>query len=138
MLEATWGERMQNPRVTIGVRFHRGGNEDWLHQALDSVQKQTYPHYHTILLIDGEEVFAEDLAKRFGKPYLCTNVHPHISHMSQLHRMGLGSCQTEFYKPLDFDDQLFPEYLEYAVQKMDSLNLDLYSCRMKHLCGQAC
>ncbi|HXE53365.1 MAG TPA: hypothetical protein VN541_10135, partial [Tepidisphaeraceae bacterium] len=40
---------------------------------------------------------------------------------------------TEFYKPLDYDDQLLPGYLEKAVAEMDRQKLDVYGCLLMTL-----
>ena len=42
-------------------------------------------------------------------------------------------CDTEFYKPLDYDDQLLPDYLEAAVRAMDEKKLDVYGCLLMTL-----
>jgi hypothetical protein len=42
-------------------------------------------------------------------------------------------CGTEFYKPLDYDDQLLPEYLERAVATLDARRADVYGCLLTTL-----
>jgi hypothetical protein len=42
-------------------------------------------------------------------------------------------CDTEFYKPLDYDDQLLPDYLERASAAMDEQKLDVYGCLLMTL-----
>ena len=46
-------------------------------------------------------------------------MEPDITHCSWLHRQAVEQCDTEFYKPLDYDDQLLPGYLERAVATLD-------------------
>ena len=42
-------------------------------------------------------------------------------------------ADTEFYKPLDYDDQLLPDYLDRAVAAMDERKLDVYGCLLMTL-----
>jgi hypothetical protein len=51
-----------------------------------------------------------------------------ITHCSALHRQAVAECDTEFYKPLDYDDQLLPDYLARAVQTLDDTRADVYGC----------
>ena len=41
-------------------------------------------------------------------------------------------CDTEFYKPLDYDDQLLPGYLSRS-RAMDEKKLDVYGCLLMTL-----
>jgi hypothetical protein len=51
-----------------------------------------------------------------------------ITHCSALHRQAVAQCDTEFYKPLDYDDQLLPDYLARAIQTLDRTGADVYGC----------
>jgi hypothetical protein len=127
--------RLQNdePRVTIGVRIHKGMPLESLDQAISSVASQTYGRFKTVLLVDGPTGYAEDLARRYDLPLICTGREPDITHCSGLHRRAVEQCDTEFYKPLDYDDQLLPGYLERAVATMDAKKLDVYGCLLMTL-----
>jgi glycosyltransferase involved in cell wall biosynthesis len=117
-------------RVTVGVRFHVGGRLDWLDQCMGSLAGQTYRDFRTLLCIDG---FAEDAARvaaRYGVPFVCTDVAPCIANMSRAFRYGLEACRSVWFKPLDFDDRLYPGYLERAVDVAEADGLDLYASRM--------
>ncbi len=122
--------RLQNekPRVTVGVRIHKGMPIESLDQAISSVASQTYRRFKTVLLVDGPTDYAEQLAARYDLPLICTGDEPDITHCSGLHRRAVEQCDTEFYKPLDYDDQLLPGYLERAVAAMDDKTLDVYGC----------
>ncbi|MEM9016251.1 MAG: hypothetical protein AAGC68_04505, partial [Verrucomicrobiota bacterium] len=51
-----------------------------------------------------------------------------IEHCSWLHRQAVAECDTEYYKPLDYDDQLTPTYLERAVHMIEKKKADVYGC----------
>lgn len=123
----------ENPRVTMGVRIHKGMPIESLDQAISSVALQTYRQFKTVLLVDGPWDYAQNLADRYRLPLICTGQEPDITHCSGLHRRAVEQCDTEFYKPLDYDDQLLPGYLERAVHAMDQRKLDVYGCLLMTL-----
>ncbi len=118
------------PRVTVGVRIHQGVDTRCLDDAIHSVASQSYRRFKTVLLVDGPWEFGESLARRFGLPLICTGRAPDITHCSWLHRSAVERCDTEFYKPLDYDDQLLPGYLARAVEAADLMELDVYGCKL--------
>ena len=122
-----------NPRVTVGVRIHKGMPVEHLDQAVSSLALQTYRQFKTVLLVDGPWPYAEKLAERYNLPLIATGLEPDITHCSGLHRKALEQCDTEFYKPLDYDDQLMPEYLERAVATLDAQRADVYGCLLTTL-----
>lgn len=115
-------------RVTVGLRIHKGMRLDHLDQAISSLALQTYRRFNTLLLVDGPWAYGEMLAERYQLPLICTGQEPDIAHCSWLHRQAVEQCQTEFYKPLDYDDQLLPGYLERAVATLDETRADVYGC----------
>jgi glycosyl transferase family 4/glycosyl transferase family 2 len=125
--------RNDDARVTVGVRIHKGMPIESLDQAISSVASQTYRRFKTVLLVDGPSEYAEQLAARYDLPLICTGQEPDITHCSGLHRRAVEQCDTEFYKPLDYDDQLLPGYLERAVAAMDEKKLDVYGCLLMTL-----
>jgi hypothetical protein len=121
------------PRVTVGLRIHKGMRIDHLDQAASSLASQTYRNFKTVLLVDGPWAYGEQLAARYGLPLICTGMEPDITHCSWLHRQAVAQCDTEFYKPLDYDDQLMPDYLERAVAVLDREQADVYGCLLNSL-----
>jgi len=118
----------QTPRVTVGVRIHHGTRVECLDEAISSVALQTYRDFQTLLLVDGPWEWGQMLAERYDLPLLCTGMPADITHCSMLHRQAVEACNTEFYKPLDYDDQLLPGYLERAVETLDCSGADVYGC----------
>lgn len=121
------------PRVTVGLRIHKGMRIDHLDQAASSLAMQTYRNFKTVLLVDGPWEYGEQLAARYDLPLICTGEEPDITHCSWLHRQAVAQCDTEFYKPLDYDDQILPTYLERAVAMLDSHQADVYGCLLTSL-----
>ena len=121
------------PRVTVGLRIHKGMPIESLDQAASSIASQTYRRFKTVLLVDGPHAYGEQLAERYGLPLICTGQEPDITHCSWLHRQAVAQCDTEFYKPLDYDDQLLPGYLERAVATLDAKRADVYGCLLMTL-----
>ena len=126
-----------SPRVTVAVRIHKGMALQSLDEAVSSLALQTYRRFKTVLLVDGPWEYGQSLARRYDLPVRCTGLEPDITHCSSLHRQAVEECQTEFYKPLDYDDQLLPDYLERAVSAMDERKLDVYGCLLMTLEGGA-
>lgn len=114
--------------VTVGLRIHKGTDVSKLDDAVQSLAAQSYRRFKVKLLVDGPWSFAEPLAKRYGLPLICTGLEPDIEHCSWLHRQAVAECDTEFYKPLDYDDQLMPNYLERAVHMLRQKRADVYGC----------
>ena len=123
----------EDPRVTVGLRIHKGMPIASLDQAASSLAGQTYKRFKTVLLVDGPHAYAEKLAERYQLPLICTGMEPDITHCSWLHRQAVAQCDTEFYKPLDYDDQLTPAYLERAVATLDARRADVYGCLLMTL-----
>jgi hypothetical protein len=130
LLAEMTGTALHHPeaRVTVGLRIHKGTDLAKLDDAVSSLASQTYRKFKVKLLVDGPWAFAEPLAKRYGLPLICTGLEPDIEHCSWLHRQAVAECDTEFYKPLDYDDQLMPTYLERAVHMMELKKVDVYGC----------
>lgn len=126
------GTSLKNPdaRVTIGLRIHKGTDVSKLDDAVNSIATQTYRKFKVILLVDGPWDFAEPLAKRYGLPLICTGLEPDIEHCSWLHRQAVEQCDTEFYKPLDYDDQMLPSYLDRAIHMIEQKHVDVYGCKL--------
>jgi len=129
------GTSLEHPdaRVTVGLRIHQGTDVSKLDDAVCSLASQSYRRFKVKLLVDGPWSFAEPLAKRYGLPLICTGLDPDIEHCSWLHRQAVAECDTEFYKPLDYDDQIMPTYLERAVHKIEQKNVDVYGCLLMTL-----
>jgi hypothetical protein len=125
--------RHDEPRVTVGLRIHKGMPVEHLDEATGSLALQTYRRFKTVLLVDGPHGYAEKLAARYQLPLICTGLEPDITHCSWLHRQAVEQCDTEFYKPLDYDDQLLPTYLERAVATLDLAKADVYGCLLTSL-----
>ena len=123
----------EQPRVTVGLRIHKGMPVEHLDDAVSSLAGQTYKRFKTVLLVDGPHAYAEKLAARYQLPLICTGMEPDITHCSWLHRQAVAQCDTEFYKPLDYDDQLLPTYLERAVATLDMAKADVYGCLIMSL-----
>ncbi|MDF1751986.1 MAG: glycosyltransferase [Verrucomicrobiales bacterium] len=123
----------RDANLTVGLRIHKGTDVSKLEDAVNSLASQTYRRFKTILLVDGPWAFAEPIAKRFGLPLICTGMEPDIEHCSWLHRQAVEQCGTEFYKPLDYDDQILPTYLERAVATLEREKVDVYGCKLMTL-----
>ncbi len=120
-------------RVTVGVRIHKNTDPAHLDDAIASIANQTYRKFKVVLLVDGPWWYGQQLADRFHLPLICTGEEPDITHCSWLHRKAVEACDTELYKPLDYDDQLTPQYLERAVAMMDQHDADVYGCLLMTL-----
>jgi len=121
---------IEHPLVTVAVRYHTTADRiGWLDQAMASVARQTFRGFKVLLAIDGLDSDAQKIALRYGVDYVCTNETPHYTHMSRSFRLAADKCGTMFFKPLDYDDILAPDYLEHAVESCAKGDYDLYCCQ---------
>ena len=62
-------------------------------------------------------------------------MEPDIEHCSWLHRQAVEQCDTEFYKPLDYDDQLNADIPRARCSHMleQKEKVDVYGCKLMTL-----
>lgn len=93
----------------------------FLGEALDSVIAQTYPHWECIIINDGSPDNTEEIASEYCKKdsrfkYLYKENGGH----SSARNLGIKVSAGKYILPLDADDTITNNYLEKAVETLDS------------------
>jgi len=106
-------------RITIALPVYNG--DRFLAEALESVLKQTYPHWELVVYdnasTDGTEEIARDFAQR----------DPRIRYVRRKRNIGLARnfsaafrpAQTEYFKWMAHDDILAPDMLERCLEALE-------------------
>ncbi len=107
------------PLVSVIIPFLDGGV--WLAEAIESVICQSYPHWETILIDDGSEEEATNIAKEYSYRYpgkIIYTDHPrHINKGVTISRnTGIRLSKGSFIAFLDADDCWLQEKLLHQVE----------------------
>ncbi|HSH00906.1 MAG TPA: glycosyltransferase family A protein [Anaerolineae bacterium] len=116
---------MKNPQVTIIIPTFNHGH--FIAEAINSVLKQTYPHYQIIVIDDGSTDNTADIVAQFGDA-----VHYHWQEnqgLSAARNTGLSLATGDLINFLDADDWHFPQFLENLLNHLTT---------HPHLDGVAC
>jgi glycosyltransferase involved in cell wall biosynthesis len=103
------------PLVSVIIPVFNQGQ--YLHEAINSVLKQTYSNFEIIVINDGsdDEVTVETLAGlklMFDELRIINTANRGVVHARNL---GIKEARGEYILPLDADDKIGKEYLEKAV-----------------------
>ena len=91
----------------------------YLPEALDSVLAQTYPHWECIIVDDGSKDNTEKIAKSYcAKDSRIKYVYQENSGVSAARNNGVAHSKGEFILPLDGDDKIAPEFLEFTLREI--------------------
>ena len=107
------------PLVSVIIPFLNGGN--WLAEAIESVISQSYPYWEAILIDDGSEEEATNIAKGYSYKYpekiIYTDHSGHINKGVTISRnTGIRLSKGSFIAFLDADDCWLQEKLLHQVE----------------------
>lgn len=102
-----------NSKISVIIPFY--SNREWLEEAIDSVEKQTYTNFEIILINDGSSENIDDLF----------NAHNKIIYIEQENKgaavarnVGIERATGDYVAFLDADDLWEPRKLENQLKKM--------------------
>lgn len=107
--------------------------EKYLERSLNSIRKQTYPHWEAIIVDDGSEDGTYEAAKRFAETD--GRFRPmSVKHggVSAARNYGLSAANGEYLQFMDADDELEADCLETLVNMLERDGSDLAICRFSH------
>jgi glycosyltransferase involved in cell wall biosynthesis len=106
------------PRVTVVIPCYNQG--DYLDEAVNSVQAQSFQDFEIIIVNDGStDVATNRLLLDFQRPR--TRVISTVNQgLAMARNTGIDAARGEYILPLDADDRIGPEYLALAVAVLDS------------------
>ena len=106
--------------------------EDYLHYAIESLEKQTYKNFEIILVNDGSTDDSGKLCDKYSEKYSNVRVfHKENGGLSDARNFGVQKAEGEFITFLDPDDYLEAYSLELLAGIQEKYNCDIISTRVK-------
>ena len=106
--------------------------EDYLHYAIESLEKQTYKNFEIILVNDGSTDDSGKLCDEYSEKYSNVRVfHKENGGLSDARNFGIQKAQGEFITFLDPDDYLEAYSLELLAGIQEMHHCDIISTRVK-------
>lgn len=106
--------------------------EDYLHYAIESLEKQTYGNFEIILVNDGSTDDSGKLCDEYSKKYSNVRVfHKENGGLSDARNFGVQKAKGEFITFLDPDDYLEVYSLELLAGIQEMHGCDIVSTRVK-------
>ena len=102
---------MDTPLFSIIVPVYKA--EQYLHQCLDSIQKQTFADFQVVLVDDGSPdgsgAICDDYARRDNR---FTVIHKENGGQGSARKAAVPVCRGEYIVCVDSDDYIAPDHLE--------------------------
>lgn len=106
--------------------------ENYLHYAMDSLEKQTYKNFEIILVNDGSTDDSGKLCDEYSEKYSNIRVfHKENGGLSDARNFGVQKAKGEFITFLDPDDYLEEYSLELLAGIQEMHDCDIVSTRVK-------
>ena len=106
--------------------------EDYLHYAIESLEKQTYKNFEIILVNDGSTDDSGKLCDEYSEKYSNVRVfHKENGGLSDARNFGVQKAKGEFVTFLDPDDYLEAYSLELLAGIQEIYDCDIISTRVK-------
>lgn len=121
------GQRDKNELVSVVIATYRG--ERFIGEALDSVSRQTYPHWELIVVEDGSADGTEQMVRDFARRHRGHRV----DYFRSAKNHGLGYTRNltfarscgKYIAILDADDRWLPGHLAANVDALQSSGKDI-------------
>lgn len=106
----------------------------YLDEALHSVLEQTYQDWECIIVNDGSPDNTEETAKKWlNRDSRFKYIYQDNAGLSAARNGGIAIAEGEIILPLDCDDKLGENYLDYAVAKFkQNENLKVVYCKAQY------
>lgn len=113
---------MSNFKTKVSVIMPVYNDGDYLWDAVDSVITQTFADWELIIVDDGSTdkhtlKVLEDIEEKYKKIIV---VHVCNGGPSRARNTGIKCSNGKYILPLDADDEIYPTYLEKAVEILDN------------------
>ena len=106
--------------------------EEYLHYAIESLEKQTYKNFEIILVNDGSTDNSGELCDEYSEKYSNVRVfHKENGGLSDARNFGVKKAKGEFITFLDPDDYLEAYSLELLAGIQEKHDCDIVSTRVK-------
>jgi glycosyltransferase involved in cell wall biosynthesis len=112
---------MQNssPRVTIVSPVYNA--ERFIERCIDSVLRQTYPHWEQIIVDDGSSDGTQQLIEQYHDPRIRYIRLPHrgLAALAESYNTAVNAARGDLIAILEGDDEFPPHKLELQVKAFD-------------------
>jgi len=102
----------EKPLVSIIITSYNYGR--YLADAIESAQRQTFPNIEIIVVDDGSTDNTRDVAERYPVRYIFQKNRGAAAAKNR----GIKCSHGEFFRYLDADDKLAPEYVRKTMEQM--------------------
>lgn len=103
-----------NPQISVIIPIYNG--DEWLRDALSSLQSQSYQHFEAILVNDGSTDNSKDICEHFCKSDSRFRlISQNNEGVSSARNTGLGSARGKWIAFMDADDIMPPDALETLI-----------------------
>ena len=122
---------MQSTILDICIIIPVYNAENFLVECLDSIRKQTYPHWRCILVNDGSIDNSQKIIDEYcsiDSRFVCF-VKENEKSASLARRYALERINTEWVLCVDADDAIAPDFIEILVERQLETNADIVICR---------
>src|SRR5262249_24955929 len=121
--EAAQGDSLvRQPLVSIVIPYF--DRPQFLLEAVESIERQTYQHLETIVVDDcSPEPAASEILSNCSLPGLTVVRHDQNQGMAQARNSGVARSSGELILPLDCDDFIDRSYLSTAVAALNQKEL---------------
>lgn len=110
----------KKPLISIVMPTYKS-NLKYLRMAIDSVYRQTYPHWELCIVDDAsnDPILTKYLTEiSASDPRIKCHLSKVNQHISRTSNLGLEMCSGEFVVLLDHDDELAPQALAYIAREL--------------------
>lgn len=120
---------MNHRKVSIIVPCYN--QAQYLNEALQSVQEQTYANWECIIVNDGSLDKTEEIAQEWvAKDTRFSYLKKENGGLCNARNFGISSSKGEFILPLDADDKIADNYVGLAIQSFEEdPSLKVVYCR---------
>jgi glycosyltransferase involved in cell wall biosynthesis len=106
-----WGGEVNGQLVSVVIPCYNQAH--FLGEAIESVLKQTYPHYEIVVVDDGSTDNTSEVASHYERVHL---IRQDNQGLSRARNTGIRHSEGEYLVFLDADDRLLPEALQAGLE----------------------
>ncbi|GGJ36526.1 glycosyltransferase family A protein [Deinococcus roseus] len=111
----------EEPKMAkVSIIIPHFNHQDFIEDTLNSILEQTYTQYEVVVVDDGS---TDPRARHKLRSLTCPNVTVHFEphrHIAGCRNHGIRHTRSEYLLVLDADDLIHPDFLQSAVEVLDS------------------
>lgn len=119
-----------NPEVSIIVPCYN--QAQFLDECINSVVEQTFSNWECLIINDGSPDNTEEVAKKWVEKDLRIKYYRKVNGgISSARNYGINLALATIILPLDSDDRLGKNYIEFALPYLKNEKVKLVSCKVE-------